>query len=112
MDEIERRIHERYNALENQESSLFIIPGIDTKKITKQPLKEATMSNKISDLRDTLFETIKDLRSGKIEIEQAKTIADIAQVVVNSAKAEVDFIRAVGGRDSYFFPASDVKTLK
>jgi hypothetical protein len=33
-----------------------------------------------------------------MELERAKTIADVAQVIVNSAKVEVDFVR-VTGRD-------------
>jgi hypothetical protein len=53
--------------------------------------------NKIEDLRDHLFETIemlKDNDENNMTVEKAKTIADVAQVIINSAKVEVDFLRA------------------
>lgn len=51
--------------------------------------------HKIEDLREHLFDTIELLKSGKINIETAKTIAEIGQVVINSAKAETDFLKLV-----------------
>lgn len=55
------------------------------------------MKNKIEDLRNHLFETIEALKDAEkpMDIERAKAIADVAQVVVNSAKVEVDFLRAI-----------------
>lgn len=55
------------------------------------------MKNKIEDLRNHLFETIEALKDAEkpMDIERAKAIADVAQVVVNSAKVEVDFLRAL-----------------
>jgi hypothetical protein len=54
--------------------------------------------NKIEDLRNHLFATLEALQDEDkpMEIDSAKTIADVAQVIVNSAKIEVDFIRATG----------------
>lgn len=56
------------------------------------------MKNKIEDLRNHLFATLEGLQDEEnpMEIERAKTIADVAQVIVNSVKMEVDFIRATG----------------
>lgn len=56
------------------------------------------MKNKIEDLRNHLFATLEALQDEDkpMEMERAKTIADVAQVIVNSAKIEVDFIRATG----------------
>lgn len=56
------------------------------------------MKNKIEDLRNHLFATLEALQDEDkpMEVERAKTIADVAQVIVNSAKIEVDFIRATG----------------
>lgn len=56
--------------------------------------------NKIDDLRNHLFATLEALQDPEhpMELERAKTIADVAQVIVNSAKVEVDFVR-VTGRD-------------
>ncbi len=60
--------------------------------------------NKIEDLRDLLFEIIEMLKEGDMELDKAKAIADIAQVIVNSAKVEVDFIKVVHGNGSGFIP--------
>jgi hypothetical protein len=56
------------------------------------------MKNKIEDLRNHLFATLESLQDEKepMDINRAKAIADVAQVIVNSAKIEVDFIRATG----------------
>lgn len=53
--------------------------------------------NKITDLRDHLFETIellKDEENKSMTVDKAKAIADISQVIINTAKLEIDFIRA------------------
>lgn len=54
------------------------------------------MSN-IETLRLHLFETLSGLRAGTVDIEKAKAIGDISQVIINSAKVEIDFIKATGG---------------
>lgn len=56
------------------------------------------MRNKIEDLRNHLFATLESLQDEEkpMEIDRAKAIADVAQVIVNSAKMEVDFIKATG----------------
>lgn len=61
-------------------------------------------------------------KSNPMELERARVIADVAQVIVNTAKVEVDFVRATGGRQSAFLgveptapglpgPTHDVKRL-
>ena len=44
----------------------------------------------ISDLRRRLFETIDGVKSGTIDIEKARLVGDLSQVIVNSAKVEVE----------------------
>lgn len=66
------------------------------------------MKNKIEDLRNHLFETLEALKDKEnpMPIERAAAIADIAQVIVNSAKVEVDALKltdGVGGSD--FMPS-------
>ena len=56
----------------------------------------------IEDLRDHLFAAIQGVRDKTLTIEQAKTISDLSQVVVNTAKVEVDFVRATERRESQF----------
>lgn len=61
--------------------------------------------NKIEDLRNHLFATLEALQDEEnpMDINRAKTIADVAQVIVNSAKIEVDFIRATGNEQTTGF---------
>jgi hypothetical protein len=63
--------------------------------------------NKIEDLRNHLFEVIEMLKDGDIDMDKAKTIAEVAQVIVNSAKVEVNFIKVVHGNGSGFIPVGN-----
>lgn len=62
------------------------------------------MKNKIDDLRNHLFETLEALRDSDnpMEVERAKAIASVAQVIVNSAKAENQFIDLTGSPGTGF----------
>lgn len=52
--------------------------------------------DKIQDLRHHLFETIEMLKDGDMEIDKARAISEVAQVIINSAKVEVQFIKEMG----------------
>lgn len=57
------------------------------------------MKNKIEDLRNHLFATLEALSPDAekpMELDRAKAIADVARVIVDSAKAEVAYIAATG----------------
>lgn len=62
------------------------------------------MKNRIEDLRNHLFATLEALRDDEkpMEIDRAKAIAEVAQVIVDSAKAENDFIKLTGSTGSGF----------
>lgn len=60
------------------------------------------MSNNINDLRTHLFDALKGLKDKSMDIETAKAISDISQVIVNSAKVEVDYAKATGSKGSGF----------
>jgi len=60
------------------------------------------VKNKIEDLRNHLFATIEAVLDpdSPMELERARVVAELGQVVVNSAKAENEFLRitdSVGG---------------
>jgi hypothetical protein len=68
--------------------------------------------NKIQDLRDHLFETLEALRDEDkpMDIARAQAVADVARVIVDSAKVEVQFIRATGTAASTgFLPEEPVQ---
>jgi hypothetical protein len=57
--------------------------------------------NKINDLRNHLFEVIemlKDDEPNSMTIDKAETIAQVAQVIINTGKLETDYIKATDGR--------------
>jgi hypothetical protein len=65
------------------------------------------MKNKIEDLRNHLFATLEALqdKDNPMELERARAIAKVAQVVVDSARVECDAMKITGARDSQFIPA-------
>lgn len=61
----------------------------------------------IEDLRAVLFDTIEAVKNGQMGIEKAKCISELAQVMTNTAKVEVQFAQATGAKASKFLePAS------
>ena len=56
--------------------------------------------NKIEDLRNLLFEQIEKLMDNESDTEKetarAEAIANLASVIVNSAKVEIDFLKMMG----------------
>jgi hypothetical protein len=61
------------------------------------------MSDDITKLREMLFETMRDLRAGTLDTDRARVINDSAQTIINSAKVEVDYIKATGAQTSNGF---------
>jgi hypothetical protein len=60
------------------------------------------MSNQkkhISDVRDALFKVLEGLTNAEnpMDIERARAVNETAQVIINSAKVEVDFLKVVHG---------------
>jgi len=53
------------------------------------------MSN-LQTLRQHLFDTLAGLKADTIKIDQARAINETAQVIINSAKVEVDFMKHSG----------------
>jgi len=66
--------------------------------------------NKIGDLRNLLFAQLERLSDEDCDIEKeterAKAMADVAAVIVNSAKVEIDFLKMNGneGTGTGFIP--------
>ena len=59
-------------------------------------------NNTLEDLRAHLFATIEALRDAKhpMDIDRAKAVSEVARTVIDSAKIEVDYIRATGQQDA------------
>lgn len=54
------------------------------------------MSNNINSLRDTLFATLQEVKTGTMEIDRARAVADVAQCIIATAKVEIDYAKATG----------------
>jgi hypothetical protein len=54
----------------------------------------------IADLRKHLFDTLEALtdKDNPMPIDRAKAVAEVSQVIINSAKVEVEFMRAAGAK--------------
>ena len=71
------------------------------------------MNNKISDLRNHLFETLEALKDEDtpMDLDRARAIADVSRVIVESAKVEVDFLKVTGQlRSTDFLPVERDET--
>jgi hypothetical protein len=69
--------------------------------------------NKIADLRNHLFAAIEGLmdEENPMELDRARAIAEVAQVIVNSAKIECDYLKITGSGQVTGFIESDKKVL-
>jgi hypothetical protein len=68
------------------------------------------MSNTLEDLRSHLFDTLRGLKNKEepLEIERAKAISDVAQTIINSARAEIDYVKVTGTKiNSQFIQTTD-----
>lgn len=71
------------------------------------------MQNKMTHLRNHLFETLEMLKDqdNPMDLDRAKVISEVAQTLINSAKVEVDFIKATEQTEvgSEFFEVDPVQ---
>jgi hypothetical protein len=60
------------------------------------------MSNDITKLRDHLFSALEGVKNKTIDLDQARAINELGKTLVDTAKVEVDYLRATGGGESQF----------
>ena len=63
------------------------------------------MSRTLEDLREALFDALTAVREGKIDLDRARAINELGRTLTDTAKVEVDYLRATGGGESAFIPA-------
>lgn len=61
------------------------------------------MKNKLSDLRNHLFETIEGLKDNTLPVDRARAISDAAGRIIESGKMELQFLDLVGDREASRF---------
>lgn len=64
--------------------------------------------NDIAELRSILFDALRRVndKQNPLELDRARATTEIAQTIINSAKAEIEFIRVAGGKGSGFIPVT------
>lgn len=61
------------------------------------------MSEKtITDLRAALFETLQQVKNGTMDLDKARAVNELGKTLIDSAKVEVEYLRATGGGESTF----------
>ncbi len=62
-------------------------------------------TNDITGLQSILFETLRGLqdKDNPMDLDRATTIGEVSTVLINSARAEIDFAKVNGSVDSQFF---------
>jgi hypothetical protein len=70
------------------------------KELVSYVKSQGSLKNKRSaaGLRDTLFEELETLRSGQSDTDQAKAVAVLADVIIKTAKLELDAVKIVDER--------------
>ena len=59
--------------------------------------------NNLDEVRDILMDTMRGLKNGSIDIDKASGIQALGQTLINSAKVEVDFLKATGSQNETGF---------
>lgn len=65
------------------------------------------MNNDISTLRAALFETLHQVKAGEIDLDKARAVNEIGKTLIDTARVEVDYLRATGGGESKFLAAEN-----
>lgn len=62
----------------------------------------APTPNSIESLRAHLFSALESVKKGQLDLESARAVNELAKTIVDTARVEVDFIRATDGTESAF----------
>lgn len=65
--------------------------------------------NDIKELREHLFDTLRGVKDGSFDIERAKAMNEVASVLIQTAKVEIDYVRATGAETNTGFLESGAK---
>lgn len=72
--------------------------NLETKQKIKTMSEPIEKTNNFKELRCILFETIRGVKDGSIDVKKAKSISEISQVLINTAKVEIEYIKSTGNK--------------
>lgn len=62
--------------------------------------------NTLTDLRASLFDTLQQVKAGALDLDKARAVNEIGKTLVDTARVEVDYLRASGGGESTFIDSA------
>jgi hypothetical protein len=68
-------------------------------ELVKEVVNEVEKKQDFDYMRRLLFESMKMVKEGSLDVEKAKSISSMAQTIINSVKVEVDFLKLTGSND-------------
>jgi hypothetical protein len=80
-----------------EEEEEIIIPKKNI--IMKENEIKGTNKDDFNSMRNILFESMRMVKDGTLDIEKAKSISAMAQTIINSVKVEVDFLKLTGSSE-------------
>lgn len=70
-------------------------------------MRDTTETNGMAGLQDLIMQSMRDVRAGTLDADKAKAVNALAQTLINSARAEVEFLRVTNRTKSHFFQQAD-----
>ena len=64
------------------------------------------MNDDITALRAALFDALRGVKAGTMELDKARAINELSKTLVDTAKVEVEYLRATGSGESAFIDSS------
>jgi len=65
----------------------------------------------LTDVRDEAFKTIQALRAKQIEVKDAQTIKDLLNTVIDTAKVQVEFLKAIPNSAKEKLSKDEIKAI-
>jgi hypothetical protein len=67
-----------------------------------QDSKDSKGTDNLQGLRTHIFDAIRSVRDGTLDLDRARVINDLCKTANDTARTEVDFLRTTGGDQSQF----------
>lgn len=64
------------------------------------------MGKSIDDLRASLFATLEAVKAGDMDLDRARQVNEVAKTIVDTARVEVEYLKATGGGESEFLSSA------
>lgn len=62
----------------------------------------AEHGNNLQALREALFETLRQVKAGTLDLDRARAVNELGKTLVDSAKVEVEYLKTAGSGESKF----------